>query len=68
MATNPIPYRPARTSFYDAPPEAPGFVREASTAWTLRCDGATDLSIDVSGRARVRCAARATELTATRAP
>lgn len=35
MATNPIPYRPAPVSFFDKPPEAPGFLREASTAWTL---------------------------------
>lgn len=39
-----------------------------STAWTLRCDGATDIAVEASGRARVRCAAGATELTATRAP
>jgi hypothetical protein len=39
-----------------------------ASAWTLRCDGATEISVEVTGRARVRCATSATELTATRAP
>lgn len=32
---NPVPYRPARVNPFDAPEQAPGFWREASTQWTL---------------------------------
>ncbi|MFO0627628.1 MAG: cellulase family glycosylhydrolase [Polyangiales bacterium] len=39
-----------------------------AAGWTLRCDGASEVEVDASGRARLRCAAGATELTATRAP
>jgi len=35
MATNPNPYRPAQVRAFDTPAETPGFLREASTAWTL---------------------------------
>jgi hypothetical protein len=39
-----------------------------ASAWTLRCEGAADINVDTAGRARVRCATGATELTATRSP
>lgn len=39
-----------------------------AAAWTLRCEGAAEARVDDDGRARVRCATTATELTATRAP